>query len=340
MALTLGASSSNFLRVTAASGINGLGGGGSVGGAGGLTLMFWYRRIGALASGRRIIAKESGSTASGWSLATNNTSGQLRFVRHRATTNMSYNSSSTNILGPTGWVFVAVTCDAALGSGNKVKFYAGSETAAATASAVAVSNEGAGNIDVETDDLDIGWAAGNGLEGDFHAIGMFARVLSLNEIIGWQFDPGVFAACCGFWIAGDRGLVDSTDYSGNQHPAVLTGGTLVAPPSLPLYFGVDDPTFYEVPAGGSTTVTKTVTLRSVIRKSQTKGVTLRSVLRKTLTKAVTLRAQINTPSGSTLTRSVTLRAPIKGVGLTKSVALAAVVGSNFTTHRTFWARTA
>ncbi len=73
--------------------------------------------------------------------------------------------------------------------------------------------------------------------GDYASVAIFNRVLSLGEIIGWQWRPQVLSGCVGFYQLGWSGISSVPDLSGNGNTGSVSGVTLADHVALPPAFG-------------------------------------------------------------------------------------------------------
>lgn len=202
----------------------------SVDGKTAFTALVWFWMTSLAAAQRVLVSKFRGATDEGWQFVIPSSAAELRIEFARATTYMQYASNTTPIV--TGqWLFGAATVDQAAGTPGHL--YAGSLAAAATevgygtsvAGSGAWSDDSARSFFIGNRDI----ASPNAAPGSRIAIvGYVGRVMPLEEIRRWQFDPQVVPDTAGLWPLGVAGSGTATqpDLSGNGNNGSPTGTSL------------------------------------------------------------------------------------------------------------------
>ncbi|MCC7045064.1 MAG: LamG domain-containing protein [Acidobacteria bacterium] len=213
------------------------------------TVLLWVRPT-TLTSFRRIVAKEV-STTSGWAVRLTGTGGDIRVTWGRATTDVSYVTSSTPLSSLYTWHLVAITFDQSGAAGEVVNIYTGKLTTAAVEASYSTTTGGSGAFDDDSSaDLTIGNSAATDLpiQGNIAVAAVINRVLTLQEIISWQWHPRMISGCVGFYQLSDTSSVP--DWSGNSNAGAVTGTSLFEHVPLGPWFGRAANLEYVVASGG------------------------------------------------------------------------------------------
>lgn len=202
-----------------------------------VTTLTWMYPTG-FATNQFIIGKRTDVNA-GWGARIDDTSGNI-FV-NKPTGSAGSNAVSTG--GPltvNAWNFVVTTGSNDI-STNNCRIFVGNLNAlvAEVSYASRVDRAAASAFD------DSGWPLmlGNrnnstqSFAGRLGIQAMFNRILTLEEMQSWQFNPRMLPGCVGLWLLGDNGTGTQPDYSGNGNSGTVTGATQSDNPPLRRRFG-------------------------------------------------------------------------------------------------------
>lgn len=239
MALTFGGATTDVVTVAAHASINTLAA---------RTVLAWLFPT-SLASTKGFGGKGS---AGGNMQCAVRTTGDVDFAISRSGGLANYRTA-TGLITANTWYCIGLTYDA--GATPSMHIYTGSLTAVlAEAPSYTISTNGSGGTN---SDASSGLLWGNihslniALVGRIAIVAYFNRVLSLGEMIRWQFKPQMMSGCVNLLQVGYNGTGTQPDLSGNANSGTVTGATLT-PNHVPLgpMFGGSRFQPYVVAAGG------------------------------------------------------------------------------------------
>lgn len=202
-----------------------------------ITILTWLYPTG-FASNQFILAKRTDVNA-GWGHRINDSSGNVYVNKP---TGSAGSSAITNNapLTVNAWNFIAATGSNDVSSNNCAIYTGNLTTLAAEATyGTRVDRAAASAFDDSGWPLYIGGrnSASQSFAGRIGVQALFNRVLSLEEIQSWQFNPRMLPGCVGLWLLGDNGTGTQPDYSGNGNSGTVTGATQSDNPPLRRRFG-------------------------------------------------------------------------------------------------------
>lgn len=194
-------------------------------------------------------------TRAGLLLLLDGTTGDIRAIVRRATTDADYVTNSAPIAAST-WTFVAVVYDASAGAGEIINVYTGDLSTIATEESYGTATDGSGTA---TADASNNKWIGNlqradtfEFDGRIARFGYYSNAMTLKEVQMLQFAPtrtwNTGANCrllCDYY---DTNTVH--DLSGNANNGTVTGATAAVHVPLMVPFGSDDYNIYEIAAAG------------------------------------------------------------------------------------------
>lgn len=174
------------------------------------------------------IGKHDGAS-NGW-FARIRSGGQFQIARNRATTAMSTTTTDAGLANGV-WSCIGGVLDV---TGGAVKAYTGNLTALMVENA-GTQTVGSGAINTDASNpLVLGNRStlSGGWDGSIGVVAVFNRVLTLEEMRSWQFNPRMLPGCVGLWMLGDNGTGTQPDLSGNGNNGTVTGATQSDNPPL------------------------------------------------------------------------------------------------------------
>lgn len=161
-----------------------------------MTLGGWVFLPAAPAVPERIAAKDGGA-ANAWRIEVHNTSGDLRLIGRRGTTNLQYQTTTTPFGTLNRWLALIVTYNSGAGAGAKVAIWRGTEHGPPVAQTMSVGNEGSGTFFSDAA-YDLCWAfrssSGSGMPAIYGPFAYWTRVLTAAEIAAWWAAPWSLAS--------------------------------------------------------------------------------------------------------------------------------------------------
>lgn len=170
------------------------------------------------------------------------TTGDIDIFRHRASTSLNYRSTGLAIAVNT-WNLIAIQIDTASAQTGRIfrGLYPHIDRMAEASYTISTAGSGAllddsagpiywGNI--------FGSPPGSSLVGRLAVGAVFARLLSIPEMIAWGLSaledtPAVMHGCRNLMYFGNEGAANVLDYSGYNNLGVVTGATLANGLALP-----------------------------------------------------------------------------------------------------------
>ncbi len=148
----------------------------------------------------------------------------MRLEVDRSTSDTNYIASNLAMSNNT-WYCVAGTYDSA--ASPTTHLYQGTLSAVMVEATYSTSTDGSGTLGSDSgQNMRIGndGAASptSSINARIATVGIFNRVLSLGELIDWQFRPGVRSGCVGFYQLGFNGISTQPDWSGNGNSGTVT----------------------------------------------------------------------------------------------------------------------
>lgn len=229
-----------------------------------LTVAVWVFRATVADNVFPIIAAKMPDAIGYWSLQLQSYSGgvavdRISWERDYGTTNLEVESANNGFTA-SAWNFIAANDG---GAGVAPHVYKGSLTARAAEITYGTQITPAGTLTSESNaaiwvgNRELG--ANNPFGGRIAWIGIWNRVLSLNELIEQQFRPRVTSGCKLFMHPGYAGTGTQPDWSGNANNGTVTGSAVSAHVPLGPFFAYDDGWL----GGGGTPVSATRTLAAL-----------------------------------------------------------------------------
>lgn len=172
---------------------------------------------------RALFSKASGGVGIG--VVHTDTSGNLRLTVSRVSTNFQQSTTGGPIAANT-WICFAVTFDR---GGPTAGFYKGTLSANMAAVSTSAATNGSGSFSSDASG-NLVWGNDTSttasFRGTFGYAAHFNRVLSLAEMISWQWDPSVLTSgCVNFMWFGLNGTGTQPDLSGKLGNGTVTGAT-------------------------------------------------------------------------------------------------------------------
>ena len=189
------------------------------------TVLLWVR-VTTLTGGRCFISKRRAASADGWRFSLLGTAGDISYFHETSLTNAEYNSNNTPV-AVNVWTFVAVTITRATFVAD---IYTGTLSAPATEVTYGTATAGTGT---NTSDASRSLFIGNmddatpaqAMPGQIACAAVYSSILTLAEIVDWQFNPRAGANCLGFWCLGFDGAGTQADWSASGNNGTVTGAT-------------------------------------------------------------------------------------------------------------------
>lgn len=170
------------------------------------------------------------------------TTGTIRVVIDRATTDMTYDTSTA--LTVDVWTFVAITFNSANGANELANVYIGTLSALATEAAYTSRTDGSGAVVSEaTEAARWGNSAGSAANfmGHFGIGQIVNRELTLGEVQQWQFRPRNITGAVVLHPFGYNGTGTQADLTGNGNAGTVTGCVASSNPPLGPFFALQRP---------------------------------------------------------------------------------------------------
>jgi concanavalin A-like lectin/glucanase superfamily protein len=154
-------------------------------------------------------------------------------VRVQQATSQAQYVSNDNPLATNTWCFLAATYSQ--GATPRSRIYRGRLTSSAVESTYVTTTTGTGNKSSETGSgsnltwgnrFTAGPAYAQAFQGRIAVGAYFNRVLTLGEILDWQFRPRKMTGCVAFYHLGFAGTGTQPDWSGNGNAGTVTGATV------------------------------------------------------------------------------------------------------------------
>lgn len=270
---------------------------------GGATILGWIRFTASPAASW--VAGKANATT-GWQLFVPGADTTTLRLDHPGTTDLNI-SSATGWISANTWQFFAITTNIGVAD---PEFHYGTLTAAAVQEGTPViQQQGVSLVDDSTYDFMIGdqsakafWSSAAMQVGPF---AIYNRVLTLGEIINWQFRPRVIGSDCKLFIhPGFHGAAACPDLSGGGSNATsFTSISLAAHPPLGPFFGHDVELPYAVAATTTTSTTSTTTTTTTTTTTSSTASTTSSTSSTASTTSSTSSTASTTSSTSSTTSS-------------------------------------
>lgn len=192
-----------------------------------MTILAWVYPT-ARALNMQIVGKRT-SGGIGWSFQLSGTTSDLAF---RGSSSLNYVTSNTPFATLDQWYCLSLLRNTGGAAGARAAIYSGTQLVPLALCALGTT------VDGVPDDSAANWLLGNrdGLDapwtGRQAVVAVFNRLLSLPELIAWQFSaldepfPAVMAGCVGLWYPGNEGAGKVIEYSGYHNDGTVTGATL------------------------------------------------------------------------------------------------------------------
>jgi hypothetical protein len=205
------------------------------------TLLVWVKTPASLPTPSQPFVSKRKKANKGWALQQFQ-QGKVEFIYQRATSNLDYFQNTAVLNVASTWYCVAITFDSSASANNKVQLYTGTLTADLAAGTFSTTTDGSGTfVDDSAEPVVIGNihnASGvydNAWSGDIAEVAIVSRVLTLGEMIAWQWSRVPMTSELGSWVVGYGGTGTQPDLSGNGLNGTVTGATQAAHAPLPMW---------------------------------------------------------------------------------------------------------